>query len=1049
MRFAHIADTHIKNLKYHYEYKIVFDEIYETLRKQNIDYIVHCGDIAHTKTQISPEFVEMCGDFFYNLAKIAPTYVILGNHDGNLKNSGRQDAITPIVKALDCPDLHLLKNSGETHLDDNFCLNVLSVFDEAGWIDPTDNSKVNIALYHGAINNCTTDVGWKMEVGDHEVKIFDKHDYAMLGDIHKCQHMDEEKRVWYAGSTVQQNFGEDDDKGYLIWDIEDKDKFSVKHITVKNPKPFVTIQLTPKGNLPRGVKVPPDSRLRLVANNNISLDRVRKAIDVAKSKFKPESVTFLKRATDHDCTVEGVVDGAIVENLRDLKVQEKLIKEYLKDYEPSEESLEKVLELNRKYNILIEEGEEVSRNIRWSLKSVEWDNLFNYGKGNKVNFEKLNGVVGIFGKNFSGKSSIIDSLLFTVFNSTSKNVRKNLNIINQNRDLGRGKAEILIGDKLFSIERTAEKYIKKLKGEETLEAKTDLNVSSFNIVTDEKESHNGLTRNDSDKNIRKILGTLEDFLLTSMTSQLGALTFINEGSTKRKEIMAKFLDLEIFEKKFKMAKEDAVDLRGVLKRLEGVDYETEIKNARYVLEENNISTSRQKDQCAKLENGIGAVQAEINFLNEKIDSIPAEIIDIAAVTKRIVKSEELIESIKEVNTNINQNINSNQEKYEKIESFLESFDIEDCLEKKEIVDKKQEELKNLISELTKKDEEKQRHIKKERLLSEVPCGSEFSHCKFIKDAYTAVSLMQSSVKQMSDLSIAINHKSEEIKEYDRHKLDEYIDKYNQVLAKKNTIATELANDQINLEKNKAELVRQSVSLKDLRKKQEEYEDNREAIENLEQLLKEKKTKSSQLKKFKLQLQGCTDDILELYKQHGSLQQQLDNLIAQEEELFEAREAYSAYDLYMRCTHPNGISYDIIKRKLPFINEEIAKCLANIVDFEIYFENDGKKLDIFIKHPKYEARPLELGSGAEKTIASMAIRLALLSVSNLPKGDIFILDEPGTALDEENMEGFVRILELIKLRFKTVLLISHVDSLKDCADTQLVIDKKEGFAFINQ
>ena len=79
---------------------------------------------------------------------------------------------------------------------------------------------------------------------------------------------------------------------------------------------------------------------------------------------------------------------------------------------------------------------------------------------------------------------------------------------------------------------------------------------------------------------------------------------------------------------------------------------------------------------------------------------------------------------------------------------------------------------------------------------------------------------------------------------------------------------------------------------------------------------------------------------------------------------------------------------------------------------------------------------------------MAIRLALLSVSNLPKGDLFILDEPGTALDEENMEGFIRILELIKLRFKTVLLISHVDSLRDCADMQLVIDKKKGFAFIN-
>ena len=76
-KIAHIADTHIKNLKFHYEYKIVFEQLYETLRKENVDYIVHCGDIAHTKTQISPEFVELCSDFFLNLASIAPTYIIL------------------------------------------------------------------------------------------------------------------------------------------------------------------------------------------------------------------------------------------------------------------------------------------------------------------------------------------------------------------------------------------------------------------------------------------------------------------------------------------------------------------------------------------------------------------------------------------------------------------------------------------------------------------------------------------------------------------------------------------------------------------------------------------------------------------------------------------------------------------------------------------------------------------------------------------------------------------------------------------------------------
>jgi len=127
-KFAHIADTHIKNLKYHYEYKKVFQQLYQILKEESVDYIIHCGDIAHTKTQISPEFVELASDFFRNLSSIAPTYIILGNHDGNLKNSSRQDAITPIIDALDLDNLYLLKDSGETEIGDGVTLNVLSVF---------------------------------------------------------------------------------------------------------------------------------------------------------------------------------------------------------------------------------------------------------------------------------------------------------------------------------------------------------------------------------------------------------------------------------------------------------------------------------------------------------------------------------------------------------------------------------------------------------------------------------------------------------------------------------------------------------------------------------------------------------------------------------------------------------------------------------------------------------------------------------------------------------------------------------------------------------
>ena len=62
LKFAHIADTHIKNLKYHYEYRIIFEQLYEKhCEKQNVDYIIHCGDIAHTKDANIPR---ICRDVF-------------------------------------------------------------------------------------------------------------------------------------------------------------------------------------------------------------------------------------------------------------------------------------------------------------------------------------------------------------------------------------------------------------------------------------------------------------------------------------------------------------------------------------------------------------------------------------------------------------------------------------------------------------------------------------------------------------------------------------------------------------------------------------------------------------------------------------------------------------------------------------------------------------------------------------------------------------------------------------------------------------------------
>lgn len=1045
MKIAHLADTHIRNLKYHKEYREVFRQLYEKLAEEKVDYIIHCGDIAHTKTQISPEFVEMCTDFFRNLADIAPTYVILGNHDGNLKNSSRQDALTPIVDALGHSDLHLLKNSGETKLD-GITLNVLSVFDRDNWIKPTDEDAINIALYHGSISKSQTDLGWTMDHGEDNISIFDGFDYAMLGDIHKRQSLDADGRIRYCGSTVQQNHGESNDKGSLLWEIENKDVFTVRHIELKNPKPFLTIELTPKGKIPRGTRLQEAARLRLVSNNNLPLEAVRKAADIAKKRFKPESVTFLNRAAGQRGTVEDITNSIFKEDLRDPAVQKELIDEYLKDYQADDEVLQRVHDLNTKYNTIIEKDEEVARNVNWKLLSLEWDNLFNYGDGNKINFDNLNGVVGVLGKNFSGKSSIIDSLLFTLFNSTSKNSRKNLNIINQNKDSGRGKAEILVNGKIYSIERESEKYTKKLKGEETLEAKTDLNFKCVNELG-EVVSKNGLTRNDTDKNIRKAFGTLEDFLFTSMASQHGALTFINEGSTRRKEILAKFLDLELFEKKFKIAKEEASDLRGALKRIEDRDFETELDEASAQLEANESLTNDKKKECYEYGLELEIQKGELEALNVKLQSVPAEIINIGDILGLLNKKTKTVQTLKEDNAKIKEECDEKRAVYEKITSFMETFNIDTYRKKDREINDLIETIGRVQNEIDVIKTQQDTHQQKVNLLSEVPCGEEYSHCRFIKDAYVSKRQLPAILGELSKENnrfIALNN---DLQVYDAPKVQEYINKYEQVLEKRDTTANQIAQCELKVQKNNNKIMILENEVRELSEKKELYENNKEAIENYSDLLTEKKDIEGTIKGYEKQIRKCDKNLQDLFISHGGFVERVDNIKKQQLELHSLREEYEAYDLFMRSMHPNGISYDVIKKRLPIINEEVAKVLANVVDFEVFFEENGNRLNILIKHPKHDPRPLDMGSGAEKSIAAMAIRLALLNVSTLPKPNLFILDEPGTSLDEENMEGFIRILELVKSYFDTVLLISHLDSLKDAVDSQIVIEKKKDFAHV--
>ena len=193
----HLADIHIRNVKRHTEYTLVFENFYEQVKKDNYKnaIIFIGGDIAHAKTEMSPELIKQISSFFRECAKLHPTVVIAGNHDCNLNNPDRLDVLSPIMDMMDDDNLFYLKNSGLYKIGD-VAFGVFSILDDpenyVSGLDITDPSiKTKIAVYHGAVKRSMTDIGYVVMGGDIELPMFNGYDIVMLGDIHKYQVLQE------------------------------------------------------------------------------------------------------------------------------------------------------------------------------------------------------------------------------------------------------------------------------------------------------------------------------------------------------------------------------------------------------------------------------------------------------------------------------------------------------------------------------------------------------------------------------------------------------------------------------------------------------------------------------------------------------------------------------------------------------------------------------------------------------------------------------------------------------------------------------------------
>jgi len=227
---------------------------------------------------------------------------------------------------------------------------------------------------------------------------------------------------------------------------------------------------------------------------------------------------------------------------------------------------------------------------------------------------------------------------------------------------------------------------------------------------------------------------------------------------------------------------------------------------------------------------------------------------------------------------------------------------------------------------------------------------------------------------------------------------------------------------------------------DIKGKIRKYHTNIKAIEENKKINTAIDTLTSDENKLKLELASTNSKCQLCYSDVKVLKSQLKNINSQIKKAHQLETRLKAYEYYLDAIQRDGIPYEIISDTLPYVEEEINNILSQIVDFKLLFDVDGKNILTYIVYDGNNQWPLEMTSGMEKFVSSLAIRVALLNISSLPRPTFLAIDEGFGNLDTNNINSISMLFDYLKLQFDFIMIISHIDIMRDMVDDVIEINR---------
>jgi DNA repair exonuclease SbcCD ATPase subunit len=756
---------------------------------------------------------------------------------------------------------------------------------------------------------------------------------------------------------------------------------------------------------------------------NFTPEKIRRVKSYFQDKYKGKNIQVITKNLTNTSEIK-LESLEASDNILDHQYQKQLMKDFIKENK-IDVKWELIDRLDNKVNVDIDKkNENKIRYNKWFVKKIQFSNFLSFGDNNEIDYTNLDGITVIEStpKNFGGKSTAsVDLLMFLFFNSTTKTktIGEVFNKFTDKDDVV-VRGEITIDGDDYVIERKVSR--KKTKsGEYNVTNKLEFYKKNIDGTI---ENLTGEQRRETESFISSAIGTEEDFLTTIMTTGNNLEQLIESKPTARGQILVKFLGLESLKVKEDVAKEMYNEWsRNLISNTNNIT-QLEIDNTNH-----RDSITNSENEIERLESELKTVEKNLKLMEKKRDeTLGSRNNDI---DQELIKTNPIFLQ-KEIDDLIKQQDSS------KVNA--ESVDVKEP--SKYYDEDEHNELNKLINKIrgdlfiSQKDiESKEKLIKQFEEGSICPtCNRPLEDVDHTDEIEKIKKEIEDLEKKISELKSEIENKEEEVRSFTQLKTE--FDTYEKNKLRK-------ARYELEVEQKQLEIDLKQNKLNNYESNKKKLEENQKIDAEIIALRAKIETANADIKQSTTFIERHRNNIITINGKI-SVNNDLIKKIKVEEELS------AVFKVYLTIYGKNGISKIIMKNMIPLLNHELYRLLVDSCHFILELNvNDKNEVEfIMIDTETRVVKPLNSGSGYERTISSLALRSVLTKISSLPKPNIVVMDEVFGKIADENLEMVGEFFKKIKDYFEHILVISHNPLVRNWSDNIIMIKKEENVSSID-